>query len=175
MTRKRMSPATKHKLQLILIYLAAIVFCILWLSDEIAISRQIKRDDMRLLSVAARASESLDLYASSDDNETFWNESVGSMEHFAAVYNDIAGTRLEKKFSKKGWKRYKVGDYAGGIADIMIAAPDIVKPYIPDFASAMRDFLDYLKGADVEHAVRAEEELGRILEEVHFKYYSDDK
>lgn len=166
MTRKRMSPATKHKLQLILIYLAAIVFCILWLSDAIAINKRIKYDNMQISASAKRAQLSLHLYLSSDDNKVFWNESIAYMLQFSAIYNEKEFMFGNKKFRKDSSKRYSVGTYLDGIADTMLLEPDTVMPYLGDISREIDNFCVYLDNGDTEYAEHAEEELGKILDEI---------
>ena len=164
---KKMSPATKYKLQLILIYLAAIVFCILWLSDAVAIRKRIKYDNMQISASAKRAQQSLHLYLTSDDNEVFWNESIACMLQFSAVYNEKEFMVGINKFRKNSSKRYTVGIYLDGIADTMLLDPDAVMPYLGDISREIDNFCIYLDNGNTEYAERAEAELGKILDKLH--------
>lgn len=165
MAMKKMSPVTKIKIQNVIIYLAAIIFCILWLSNVIAINKRIKYDNMQLLGSATRAQQSLHLYLSSDDNEIFWNESIAYMLQFSAVYDEVRLVNI-KKFSKRNLIEYPFGMYVDSIADTMLLEPDAVMPYLSDISRAIDDFCVYLDNGDTEHAERAKAELERILDEI---------
>ena len=142
MTRKRMSPATKHKLQLILIYLAAIVFCILWLADTIAIKNRIKQDEMKIQEYAQSTASSLELYIE-HGNDGSWYDGAEYMIRFDALYSQYIEVRSsQRKFTKKPLTESERKCYASAhfIARKMIDDPDAMKPYAAELSSAMRQF-----------------------------------
>ena len=161
----KISPGTKYKFQLILIYLSAIVFCILWLSNKIAINKRIKWDEVQISGSAKTVCDSLHLYLTSDDNEVFWSDSIADLYQFSALYSSNETMKLNvKKFGKKSRKYYSVGTYANTIADMMVLDPEAVKPYLPDISREMDNFCAYLNSGNDEYAERADRELGKIID-----------
>ena len=142
--RKRMSPVTKYKLQLIIIYLAAIVFCILWLSNVIAINDRAKKDKMLILDHAEKAANSLQLYAQKDD-EVLWNECVERVGNFSTTFDDDItvrsySTRKTRIKNPPSSNEYMVSSYFRKIYRQMLSDPETVKPYAADLSWTMRSF-----------------------------------
>ena len=141
---KKLSADTKHKLQLVFIYLLAIVFCILWLSNKIAINNRIKQDEMSALEYAGKAANSLELYAQNGNLE-MWNESIENVGHFSAIYwNVICDRQFHKKLSRISATEAEmsVDIDVRTLYRLMISDPEAVKPYAADLSWAMRQFGD---------------------------------
>ena len=140
--RKRMSPVTKMKIQNIIIYLAAIVFCILWLSDVIAINKRIKQDEMKILEYAQSTASSLQLYVENGGEGTWYN-GAEYMMRFDTLYAQYIEVRCSQKaFSKRKPTEAERSayEYAHFVARRMISDPETMKLYAVDLAWAMRQF-----------------------------------
>lgn len=165
MPRKKMSHDTRQKIQLILIYLAAIVFCILWLSDEIAINKRIKHDELVIQSSAARAADFLETYVKQGEGDSpLWQvcaESINEYSILLSRYNLVLQTqktfRKRSLTSEEGLLYYN----AEKIAESMYEDYELMVPYVADLAEAFK-----LLSGDIFNARAIE-----IIEKIHEETY----
>ena len=166
MALKKMSPGMKYKLQLIIIYLSAIVFCILWLSDAIAINKRIKQDEMKIVEYAQSTANALELYAE-HGNDGSWYDGVEYMIRFNTIYSQYIEVRCQQKMfgSNPTEAERSVSSYAYSISRRMINDPETMKPYAAELSAIMRQFgnRDPLSDKNMKHIA---EKMSEICSEI---------
>lgn len=162
---KRMSPGVREKVQHGILYIAAIVFCILWLSDAIAINKRIKHDELTIQSSAGRAASFLETYAEQGEGDSpLWLVCADTINEYSILlsrYDIVLNT--QKAFRKRRFtqKEAMLSYYTEKIAKNMQDNFELMEPYVSELAEAFR-----LLSNDL-YSSRAIEIMEKIHEETY--------
>ena len=165
MALKKMSPGMKYKLQLIIIYLSAIVFCILWLSDAIAINKRLKSDELAIQNCAGKAAGFLETYVELGEGDSpLWQTCAEAIKEYSillAHYTNAA--RMQKAFRRHNitLKEELLDFNTLKIAQSMCDDFELMEPYTADLAEAFK-----LLSNDI-YSARAIEIIEKIHEETY--------
>ncbi len=97
---KKLSKSAKGKIYIIICFLAAIIFCILWLSTKIDINKYIKWNRLYYETHLSSAADSLEKYVSGGDIAD-WNAAAEDFHAYAVLMTESA-LRIDRNPNMKG-------------------------------------------------------------------------
>lgn len=163
--RKPLSPETKYKIRLFATYIAAIIFCIFWLTAEVDITRRVKQD--RITSTSLLAAAERGISECLDGDAAGMREAGEKLLDFYSIAKRNSEARSVLITFRRGYPEFTAKQLAdlGAVAGAMLQGRDGMAEYGEELIKAIGIISDDVDKKSKKVSQEAADILKKITDE----------